>query len=271
MAELANKHLDGSTFTRVSLKEARFEDVYLTDAHFHDIDFSRARIRAARLDDVTMRGVIATRLELYGEFEELLVNGVNVLPLVEAELDARMPERTKMRPSDPEGFREAFAIVERLWGEAVERARGLAPEHLHESVDGEWSFVETLRHLNFAYAVWIDGTIRGIADPWHPLDLPWDQAPTIEGVPRDREVRPSMDEVVAQRDRHRATVGEVLDGLTPERLAETVESAVPFNADWGPYDVAKCLTIVLNEEWEHRLYAERDLAAIDNATLAEPT
>jgi hypothetical protein len=25
----------------------------------------------------------------------------------------------------------------------------------------------------------------------------------------------------------------------------------------------KCLAIVLNEEWEHRLYAERDLSALE--------
>jgi hypothetical protein len=27
--------------------------------------------------------------------------------------------------------------------------------------------------------------------------------------------------------------------------------------------VQSCLRIVLNEEWEHRLYAERDLAALE--------
>jgi hypothetical protein len=27
--------------------------------------------------------------------------------------------------------------------------------------------------------------------------------------------------------------------------------------------VRECLLIILNEEWEHRLYAERDLAALE--------
>ena len=29
------------------------------------------------------------------------------------------------------------------------------------------------------------------------------------------------------------------------------------------YPVRECLLVVLNEEWEHRLYAERDLAALE--------
>jgi RimJ/RimL family protein N-acetyltransferase len=41
--------------------------------------------------------------------------------------------RARMRPSDPAGFREAWDILERLWGQTVERARRLPPELLHES------------------------------------------------------------------------------------------------------------------------------------------
>ena len=104
------------------------------------------------------------------------VNGVEVGPLVEAELDRRHPERAAMRPTTADGFREAFAILDRLWGETLDRARVLPPEQLHEQVDGEWSFIETLRHLGFAHACWISGVVYGFPSPWHPLDLPWDEA-----------------------------------------------------------------------------------------------
>jgi hypothetical protein len=67
-----------------------------------------------------------------------------------------------MRPTDPAGFREAWDTVERLWDGTVERARGLDPALLHESVDGEWSFVETLRHLVFATDAWIRRGILGV-------------------------------------------------------------------------------------------------------------
>jgi hypothetical protein len=48
---------------------------------------------------------------------------------------------------------------------AVDRARRLRPELLHESVGGEWSFIETLRHLVFATDSWISG--RSLATPRH--------------------------------------------------------------------------------------------------------
>jgi hypothetical protein len=68
---------------------------------------------------------------------------------VYAELDRRYPDRARMRPTDPAGFRTAWDILERLWAGTIARARELPPELLHESVDGEWSFIQTLRHLAF--------------------------------------------------------------------------------------------------------------------------
>jgi hypothetical protein len=70
-------------------------------------------------------------------------------------LDRRDPDRAKIRPTQPGGFREAWGIVERRWDNTVERARGLDPRLLHQSVDGEWSFIETLRHLVFATDAWV--------------------------------------------------------------------------------------------------------------------
>jgi hypothetical protein len=61
-----------------------------------------------------------------------------------------------------------------------------------------------------------------------------------------------------------ATVRRVIDGLTDESLAS---ATVPIDAPgWPPsrsYAVGDCLRIVLNEEWQHRLYAERDLAVVE--------
>ena len=81
-------------------------------------------------------------------------------------------------------------------------------------------------------------------------------------MPWDRDVRPSLDEVLAVRAQRRTTVAGVLDGLTDPGLARTrhVGDAVPGDAEG--LTVAQCLGVVLNEEWEHRLYAERDLSAL---------
>jgi hypothetical protein len=88
-----------------------------------------------------MRGVELVEVDIHGAIENVTINGVEIGPLVSAELDRRYPDRAKMRPTDPAGFREAWDVVERLWDGTVARARRLPPELLHESVGGEWSFV----------------------------------------------------------------------------------------------------------------------------------
>lgn len=152
---------------------------------------------------------------------------MDVAPLVEAELDRRMPDRAKMRPDDADGFRTAWPILLRLWEQTVARARTLPEEALHRGVDGEWSFVQTLRHLNFASAAWVGRMVLGTPAPWHPLDLPWDEAPGWGGIPWDREARPPLGEVLAVRRDRQAMVGRVIESLTAEHLAATVSRTEP--------------------------------------------
>ncbi len=264
MTDFTEQDLDGSRFERVSLRGASFRDVHLTDATLCDVDLSRTRVRAAYLDGVRMTGVEVPDLEIYGDLGRLVVNGVDVVPLVEAELDRRYPERAAMRPTDPAGFRHAWDVVERLWAGTVERARQLDPALLHESVDGEWSFIETLRHLVFATDAWVRRAILGDPAPWDPLDLPWDEMPDTPGVPRDRGARPSLDVVLELRRDRMTTVRRLVEALTEEALAaDTVPVDAPGWPEPRSYPVRECLLIVLNEEWHHRLYAERDLAALE--------
>ena len=228
------------------------------------VDLSHARLRGVDMTGVVMRGVELVDARIDGEIHNLLVNGVDVAPLVDAELDRRYPDRAKMRPSDPGGFREAWDIVERLWEGTVARARGLAPELLHESVDGEWSFIQTLRHLVFATDAWVRRAMLGDPSPWDPLDLPWDEMPETPGIPRDRQARPPLDEVLALRRDRMTTVRTVVDGLTEESLAAHTQPV--DEPGWPPpesFPVRECLLVVLNEEWHHRHFAERDLDALD--------
>jgi len=60
----------------------------------------------------------------------------------------------------------------------------------------------------------------------------------------------------------RALIHGVLDGLTQNEL-DRVVSPIANGHPPETVPVAKCLRVVLNEEWEHRLYAERDLTAIE--------
>jgi len=254
MPDFIGADLHGSTFERVDLSGAQLRSVDLSDAQF----------RGVYMSGVVMRGVELVNVEIYGEIVNMTVNGVDIWPLVDAELNRRYPDRAKMRPADAAGFAGAWGILQRLWDQTVERARRLPPELLHESVDGEWSFTETLRHLVFATDSWIRRAIQGDPSPWDPLDLPWDEMPDTPGVPRDRDVRPSLDAVLELRRDRMSSVRQVIEGLTDASLDTETEPVE--GAGWPPprsFPVREILQIILNEEWEHRLYAERDLDALE--------
>ena len=242
-----------------------FQGDDLSGSRFDRVDLTGARFRAVDWRGVVMTGVEMVDVRIDGELQNVLINGVDVAPLVEAELDRRDPDRARMRPTDPAGFGDAWDIVERLWDGTVERARGLDAALLHESVDGEWSFIETLRHLVYATDAWVRRAILGDPSPWDPLDLPWDEMPDTPGTPRDRAARPSLDEVLALRRDRMATVRTVIDGLTDESLAARTEPVVA--PGWPPpesFPVRECLLVLLNEEWHHRLFAERDLDVLES-------
>ncbi|MEO7070080.1 MAG: DinB family protein [Nostocoides sp.] len=92
---------------------------------------------------------------------------------------------------------------------------------------------------------------RGFSLAWDAIERLWDG--TVERA-RSFAVR-------------QAVVRRVIDELSPDRLQETLTSATPVAPDGGSgVTVARCLRVVLNEEWEHRLYAERDLTALTALT-----
>jgi DinB family protein/pentapeptide repeat protein len=255
MTDFEDRDLGGVAFTRVRLNGAAFRGVDLSDA----------QIRGSKLRRVRMRGVELVDAEISGEVENVIVNGVDIAPLVEAELNRRMPERAKMRPSDADGFREAWNILVRLWDATLTRAKGFSEEDLNRGVDDEWSFIQTLRHLNFAGAAWVGRMILGDPSPWHRLDIPWDEAPRWEDVQLDRDARPTLDEVLAVRRQRQEMVGNVLADLTDERLGSTVSQTAPGWPQIEDFPIQECLLIVVIEEWEHRLYAERDLTKLEKA------
>ena len=245
------------------LTGARFERVSLRDAQMNGVDLSGAQFRSAAFNGSRMRGVELVDVEISGELQNVIVNGVDIAPLVDAELNRRMPERAKMRPDDSDGFRDAWAILEQLWEGTVSRAMTFPAAALDDNVDDEWSFIQTLRHLNFASAAWVGRMVLGNASPWHPLDLPWDEAPGWDGIPWDREARPSLDEVLTVRRERQAMVRHLLESLTDDQLSTELTRSEPGWPRVANFPLKECLRIVLNEEWQHRLYAERDLDALE--------
>jgi hypothetical protein len=172
-------------------------------------------------------------------------------------------ERDKLRATDPQGFADAWAMIEDLWSGTVARARNLPGPLLHEQVDGEWSFVQTNRHLVLVTDCWLRRMVKGIAHPYHPWGMAgaWLTSPRHWGI--DPDADPSLDQVLALRRERMDEVREVIAGADAEELAR---NCVPPGTPGHPrkdHAVLQCLQVVLKEEWQHRRYAIRDLAVLE--------
>jgi uncharacterized damage-inducible protein DinB len=266
--EFHDQDLKGSRFTHVDLTGTEFHDLLLREARFTRVDLSEARFHNLLLSDVRISGAWAQNLDIEVEVEgSLIVNGVNVLPYIDEVLNARYPGRETVfavREGDADSFRAAWAVDQQAWADTLERARRLPEEKLHERVNGEWSFIQTLRHLVFATDSWIRRAMLGEPWPYDALDLPFDEMGEIEGMPNDVEALPSLDEVLALRADRMATVSTVLADLTDEQLEDTTEPVPqPGYPASQSFPVRQCLLAVMVEEWEHHLFANRDLAVLE--------
>jgi hypothetical protein len=233
-----------------------FEDRDLRGAVFWDVDLSGAHFRDVNLTDVTITHARLANVDIDALIDRLVVNGVDVTDYVN-ERDRWYPLRAMLRTPDPDGMRTAWTSLELEWAPTIERASRLTEEQLHRSVDGEWSFVDTLRHLVFAMDKWFTVPILG-DERFHPLGLP-NTGSTDFGWPGlDRSADPSFDDVLAVRTRCSARFRDFLETVTAADLLREVDVL-----ENGPRRVDECVQVVFEEEFQHHRYAVRDLAAIE--------
>jgi hypothetical protein len=90
-------------FRDQDLTGARFENVSLRRASRRMVDLSGAQLRSVMLHGTRMRGVELCDVDIYGELQHVVINGVDIAPLVEAELNRRMPDRAKCVPATATG------------------------------------------------------------------------------------------------------------------------------------------------------------------------
>ena len=246
-----------AAFTRSGdLQGAEFVDADLRGARFVRADLSGVVMRAAHV-----RGADIDAPWLFEGESFLRINGVDVVPLVEAELNRRFPGRAERRAGDPDGLRAAWAVLERTWAATLERVAAMPAGTVDVSVGGEWSFAQTLRHLVMATDAWLGRSILGIEQPFHPLGQPNAEYET-DGYDMSvfTTVTPPYAEVLEVRAGHVAMVRDFLATVTSDELAE------PRKNPWAPEHqetTLSCLHVILREEWEHHRYAVRDLEAIE--------
>jgi hypothetical protein len=178
-----------------------------------------------------------------------------------SELDRLHPERVRLRPSDRAGIGEAMDLVDAIWAPTLIRAGRLPQEKLHMRVSGEYSFVETLRHLLFAGDAWLQRMVLGVTNPHHAWGIPPDLP---AGAPPDTS--PALEDVLLVRTQRAASVRAHLAGLFEDDLRLRV------GGPWDPPDlppqrrarVIDCFRVVFREEWWHHQYAIRDLKVIES-------
>ena len=229
-------------------KNAQFREADFGGAHFHSVNFSNVKVTNAWLFNVALSGMVGN----------LSVNGVDVTSFVEAQLNERHPERRLLVPSDPDGMRSAWTVIETFSAATVARARALPPEKLNVSVDTEWSFLDTLRHLVFATDRWITGPVLGEARPFHPLGMPNPPHGEADAEYFDLDAAPTLDEVLVVRRGRMDRVAELMKEADGAGLSRQVPSP-----NGGTATVMSCLHIVFRDEWWHNQYANRDLEILE--------
>ena len=233
--------LQGATFVGVNLRGARFMECDLSGIVMRGVEVVDADIDAPWLPDADF----------------FRVNGVDVIPFVEAELDRRFPGRSQRRAADPDGLRDAWAVLERTWAATLDRVAAMPDGTVDVSVDGEWSFAQTLRHLVLATDTWLGKAILRLEQPFHPLgqaDVGTAVDPSIFTTDT-----PTYAEVLEARAGRVAMVRDLLAGITADEL--DAPRANP-HAPQHPETVRSCVHVILEEEWEHHRFAVRDLDTV---------
>jgi hypothetical protein len=245
------------------LRGAMFVEADMTGARFRLSDLTGARFDQSYLPGAVMRGVDLTGADVDGEIDGLRVNGVEVAPLVLAELYRRYPGWERARSDVLAEQRASFEAALRTWDATLDRVAAMPPGSEDVSVDGEWSVAQTLRHLVMAVDAWIRYGVRGIDDAFSPIGLPfseWDREAHRVGI--DLDATPSFADVRAAHADRVAQVRELYATLTDAEFAAPARRLPPWAAGGHTTTVGGCLGVIVNEHWAHHRFVERDLDSL---------
>ena len=235
MPEEFEGDLAGAVFWGADLTGARFRDVNLTDA----------KISHAWLVNVDIDALV----------DNVVINGVDVTAYVN-ERDPWYPLRGLLRPSNPEDMRATWAALEAEWAKTITRAQALPENALHESVNGEWSFVQTLRHLVFAMDKWY--TVPVLGESFHPIGLPNTGSVDFPWPGLDYGLTPSVSEALAVRADRGTRFRDSLASVATSDLTRPIDVL-----ENGTNPLQECIYTVFEEEFWHNRYAVRDLAQLE--------
>jgi hypothetical protein len=246
------------------LRDAEFVSADLTGARFRFAELQGAAFDQSYLPGAIMRGVDLTGADIDGQIGGLKVNGVEVLPLVEAELNRRYPGRELARSQVLAEQRESFEAALRTWSATLDRVAAMPAGAVDQRVDDEWSVAQTLRHLVFAVDGWLRHGVQGLDRAFSPIGLPFSEYDDEAGaLGVDIAATPSFKEVQAAYADRMAQVRAQYGSLTQEEFEEPARRLPPWEPETRSLPVWRCLGVIANEAWEHHRFAERDLDELE--------
>lgn len=145
------------------------------------------------------------------------------------------------------------AAAERL-ETTIARAAAFTEDELQQGVGGEWSTVQSLRHIVLVIDLWLGRTIQGEQDPFHPMALPPSFMPPklFPDCSIDPDACPSFaDARDTARDRLAALRRYVDEALTDDEL----HRAIGGHAG----SVGGGLSVIFDELAAHDRFINRDL------------
>ena len=229
-----------------------FEDQDLADSVFWGVNLSNVHFRDADFTGSTMFHVLLKDVSIDGAIDRLVINGVDVTDVIN-DGDRWYPLRAALTPRDSASAIDAWNLLEAHWADVLTRADALTDAQRRQSVDGEWSFIQTLRHLVMAMDKWFTLPVLLEAE-MHSIILPNAGSNDYPWPGRDVAADPGYDEVRAVRAQRAATFRSFIATVTADELART--TTVLEN---GEATVEQCVHVVFEEEFEHLRYATRDL------------
>ena len=229
----------------------------LTEAVFWGADLSGARFRDVNLTNAKISHAWLVNVDIDALVDKFVINGVDVTTYVN-ERDPWYPLRAMLRPSTPQEMRKTWVAIEAEWDKTIAKARALPEEALHESVNGEWSFVQTLRHLVFAMDKWFAVPILGKS--FHPMGLPNKGSVDFPFPGLNYDLKPTVAEAMTVRTE---CVTQFRDYLS---TIKTSEFTRPIDVlENGTNPLQECIFTVVEEEFWHNRYALRDLTQLEAA------